>query len=330
MIKIAFLDVGYTDPIHESYSINSCRYGGWGKLISYAKEFKDFYVIASPNCFNEITSEENKANLIEINEFQRKWIQLGNPLKNVIPNIDTFDLIIHPHVSNYFNFEGLKARQIAADLGVYQKIEIGHKYVLQYSEEQNSEILNKDAKIFYYQLGVKIEPIFRPAPKEDYLFFCGRCCPLMSSIEISNFCRINKIKGVFAGPIYPNYPFLEIIDNVNTFYLGEITDAYKINCIKQARLCACIIQWSSPFSLFMLESLSNGTPIVALNSSNFVRSLIKENWNGFFAHNNDQLLDAYHKAKNVNPIDCYQSSLRYNHLNMLSSFFDALEQINGS
>ncbi len=329
-MKIAFLDLGLTDPIFESYALISGYYGGWRALISFTKEFKDFYVIASPNCFREVTNEENKSNLIEINEFQRSWIRSGNPLKDVISNIEKFDLIIHPHVNQYFNFEGLKARQIAADLGVYQTIEKGHKYVLQYSKEQNSTILNKEAKVFYYQLGVQIAPIFKLTPKEDFMFSCQRICPLMASIEISTFCRINRIKAYFAGPIYKNYAFLDTIDNINTFYLGQIGDSEKINYIKCARLCCVIINWASPFSLFAIESLANGTPIAHVPLGNWWSTLIKEGKNGFACANNDDLLKAWHKSKDVNPIDCYQSSLKYNHHSMISSFFDALEQINAS
>lgn len=324
-MKVAFLDLTYT-KFFESYAINSSKYGGWNSIVSYAKEMPNFYVIAAPESFSEITDIENKNNLISINEQQRNWIKLGNPIKNVVPNAETFDIILTPHISQYFNFQGLKAKNLGIDLGVYQSPHPNYQYLLLYSKEQFTEIKNKDVKIFYFQLGVPIEKTFNFTNKEDYIFSCSRICPLMASIEISVFCRQNNIKAYFAGPIYEDYPFLETIDNINTFYLGEISNIDKINYIRKARLCSCIIQWASPFSLFMLESLSNGTPIVAINSSNFVRNLIKPGINGFFAHNNNELLDAYHKSKDLDPINCYKSSLRYNHLNMLSTFFDALQQ----
>ena len=130
-MRVAYLDLNYTDPVFESYAISRSRYGGWASIFSYFKEFSNCWIISRKESFDEIDgAKESRMRLIEITKDGSDWIKLGNPIKDVIGDEISFDLIIHPHVSEYFNFEGLKAKQVAVDLGVYQKIQANHKYIL--------------------------------------------------------------------------------------------------------------------------------------------------------------------------------------------------------
>ena len=51
----------------------------------------------------------------------------------------------------------------------------------------------------------------------------------LSSIEIAKECIKYKIKGIFAGTIGKDYELMDYIDNINTFFLGEISDNEKKN-----------------------------------------------------------------------------------------------------
>lgn len=330
-MKVAFLDLTYT-YFYESYScVNASRYGGWKNLIAHLKQFPNYYIIADKRCFDEITDKENKDNLIEINEKQRAAIKAGAPLVAILPFIKEIDLLITCHVGEYYNFQGLdKIRVAALDFGVYQNIHPNYKYIIQYSKEQFSNISNKEAKIYYFQLGINIPQYHIKDKREDFLFSCSRICPLMSSIEVANFCKVYKIKGYFAGPVADDYKFLECVDNKYVYYLGEISDNVKNNYYKRARLSSQLINWASPFSLSAIESLANGCPIVVTPNGNWWPTLIKDGVNGFYARNNDELYAAWQKSKDIDSRECYKSVLKYNHLTMLDEFFGIMEKIHNN
>lgn len=329
-MKIAYFDLNFTF-YHESYSIyNANRYGGASVFAKYLKEIPNYYIFADEKCFDTVDDiHETKERCVFITPKQRLELQKHVPLKEIVDfDFSDFDLIVHHHVSSPLNLQGLKAKQLIWNVGYQDYIHPRVENLLLYNQYQKPNIQNPKTNVFYFQLGTLI-PITCPTnKKENYIFQCCRHCTEFCSVEVADFCRKNRIKAYFAGPIVGDYPILNSIDNKYTFYLGEISQDEKLYYTQHARLYCLLFNWHAPFNLSMIEALSHGTPVVTTNI-NFTASIIKHGYNGFFARDDSELLKAWDLAPKIEPINCYRSSLRYSHFNMLDSLFRVFERVLG-
>lgn len=314
-MKILYLDL--SPWIIEDYSVDPIRYGGGRIFASLMKEMDDFFIMARKECFENVGKRENSQNCIFITENDCKRINNGERLIDICPVFSQFDLIITPHPYLYINTEGLRARQAAWCLGYQEKIDRRHTNILIYNNYQQEEATN--AKKHLFQLGIKMPVIPVITDKEDYIFQCSRHFPDFNSIEIAQFAIKNKIKCYFAGIIIDNYPLLNWIDNKYTHWLGEISEDDKRKYTHKARLCAFMHNWPTPMSLGAVQSMAWGTPVVACYNG-FWPSLIQEGVNGFYAHNEDQLLEAWNQAAQINQRACWSTvAFKYNSFNMIDS-----------
>ena len=322
-MKIAYLDLSLR--IIESQSLYPTKYGGGSAFSKYCKHFSNFFIFAKKECFDDLTNKDNKNNCVVINQEQINRLLNLEPLQKVIPQLVNFDLLIHAVPEFWININELNIKQICWSVGFQEIIHEKHEYLLLYNDFQEPKRKNPDVKIYTFTLGKKI-PEFQEYKKEDYIFQCSRIVQDFCSIEVATFCLKNKIKGIFAGPIYPDYPFLNFIDNKYTYYLGEISEEQKINLTKHARLYTLLFNWPAPMSLSMLESLSFGTPVVTTWCP-FTNSIVRDRINGFFSFNDNDLLNAWNKAPEISQFNCWSSVLKYNHYNMIDSLYDCFNQI---
>ena len=322
-MRIIYLDLSLS--IIESQSIYPTRYGGGSAFSKYCKEFPNFCIYAKNECYNDLTSQDNKSNCKIIVQEQIDKLLNNVPIEEVIPEIKDYDILCHCTPNIYINTDNIKTKQLPWSVGYNEQIHEKHKYLLLYNDFQAPIRRNPDVKIYTFVLGKKI-PEFQNYEKEDYIFQCSRIVQDFCSIEVATFCLKNKIKGIFAGPIYPDYPFLNFIDNKYTYYLGEISEEQKINLTKHARLYTLLLNWPAPMNLSCLESLSYGTPVVTTWCP-FTNSIIKDKINGFFSFNDNDLLNAWNKAPEISQFECWRSVLKYNHYNMIDSLYDCFNQI---
>jgi glycosyltransferase involved in cell wall biosynthesis len=101
-----------------------------------------------------------------------------------------------------------------------------------------------------------------------YACFVGRMCPdkgVLEAIHIARAAGIPlRIAAKMREPDEIEYfrSTIEPLLGANEEFLGELADADKYRLMGEAMAFLNPIQWSEPFGLVMIESLSTGTPVV--------------------------------------------------------------------
>lgn len=322
-MRISYIDLSL--QILEDHSLEPKRYGGGSAFSKYFKQFSNFAIFAKQGCYDNLSEKDNKSNCKIITQEQINKLLNNVPIEEVIPEIKNYDILCHCTPNIYINTDNIKTKQAVWSVGYNEEIHEKHKYLLLYNEFQEPKRKNPDVKIYTFILGKKI-PEFQNYKKENYVFQCSRIVQDFCSIEVAIFCLKNKIKGIFAGPIYPGYLFLDYIDNKYTHYLGEISEEQKLDLTKHARLYTLLFNWPAPMNLSCLEALSYGTPVTTTWCP-FTNSIIKDKINGFFSSNDNDLLNAWNKAPEISQFNCWWSILKYNHYNMIDSLYNCFDQI---
>lgn len=322
-MKVCYLDL--SPQIHEDYSLRPKRYGGGRIFAAILKEFDWFHIYAKEECFNNLTPEENKKNCHVLKNNEVEFIKNGGVLDNMPIRFSDYDLIIVPHVDIFPNLDGLKAKSLVWALGYGETIHKSYDDILLYNFYQGSIFPNPDIKKHFFTLGIELPPYPKEYEKKDYVFQCSRHDPGFGSIEAAQFCLRNNIQGYFAGPIVNNYPLLNFIDNKTTHYLGQISQEEKLKLTREAGLYTFLHSWETPMNLSALESISLGTPICA-PTIGFWPSLIIPNINGFFVHNEKQLLEAWCNRK-IEQRKCYETISHLNSFAMIESLKKCFKEI---
>lgn len=325
-MRIAYIDAGINKP-SEDYSINSLGYGGAACFARYAKVMlnnqKDqFFIFGSAENFKNIPNEENILNCIILREESWAAIRNGAPIKDYIPEAETFDIFCFHHDCFFLNTEGLKGKQVHWSLMSCPRS--GHPrtpYHLMYSPGSQCNY----GKSYPIVIGKYVSDNFVSNLKEDLIFNCGRNDSHFNTIETAKFCLKEGIKGIFAGPILDSYPILDFIDNKTTFYIGLINEKEKLNWFKKARVSTYLHTWDTAFNLSAVESLSVGTPILAAKRGCF-NYLLQEGSNGYY-WDGSNLAKIYEKAVNLDQVKVWESAKPYSHKAMVDSFYKAFEQI---
>jgi glycosyltransferase involved in cell wall biosynthesis len=101
-----------------------------------------------------------------------------------------------------------------------------------------------------------------------YACFVGRMCPDKGVVEAINIARRAgiplRIAAKMRQPGELEY-FRSVVEphlGANEEFLGELGDPDKYRLMGEAMAFLNPIQWSEPFGLVMIESLSTGTPVV--------------------------------------------------------------------
>ncbi|HEY8752755.1 MAG TPA: glycosyltransferase family 4 protein [Arthrobacter sp.] len=101
-----------------------------------------------------------------------------------------------------------------------------------------------------------------------YVCFVGRMCPDKGVVEAIHIARRAGIPLRIAakmrerGEIEYFHSVVEPLLGSNEDFLGEVGDTDKFRLMGEAMAFLNPIQWSEPFGLVMIESLSTGTPVV--------------------------------------------------------------------
>jgi len=314
---------------YEQVGINTTRHNGGGCFSRYGKELlnnkdNEFDVCGYTKSFDNISDEDNQKNLIILSDSEMDKLNNYEPLINIIKDAHKYDIIIHHRDSYAYNIEGLKAKQVYWSTFVNHTVDPRNHGALFYSYDQNPIVFNT-TKCYKVKIGTFVPRQFEPIKKENYIFICTRHDYVMDTNIILNLCIKNKIKCIVAGPILNNYPLQ--IDNINTFYLGEISNDKKNELSSKAFLYSCVQNWDTIFSLSAIESLAYGTPIIAQNRGCF-SYIVKENINGFFFDNNEKtFLSIIEKAKNINQENIWKSSQEFSDIEMIKTFYAAFLDI---
>jgi hypothetical protein len=323
-MKIGYLDAQIQI---EDYSLNPKGYGGAACFARYAKimlnnQKDQFFIFGSAENFKNVPNDENILNCIIIPDEHWSAMRNGAPIKDFIPEAETFDIIIFHHDCMTFNVSGLKAKLVHWSLMSCPRSGHPHTpYHLMYTPGTTCHY----GKSYPIVIGKYVADEFAPSPREDLIFNCGRNDIYFNSIKTAQFCLENGIKGVFAGPILDNYPLLDYIDNKTTFYLGLISEEEKLNWLRKATASTYLHTWDTAFNLSAVESLSVGTPIITAKRGCF-EYLTQEGINGYY-WNGSNLKEVYDKSKFLDQVKVWESAKRFSHKAMVDSFYKAFEQI---
>lgn len=324
-MNIAYFDLNHPAH-HEDYSINPRNYGGGRIFAAHAKELLNnevdhFYLYSDSKSLANVSSRERFDRCVAITDDQKEALRRGDHLTTVVPYASEIDLIVHHASSFWINTQGLPAKQVAWCLGYKEQVHPNAPYVINYNDFQAPILLNPKTKILKAVIGKPLAP-FKENEKEDYIFQCTRHNICFGSNNVVRFCNLYGIKGLFAGPIDPNYDLLKKIDNKNTFYLGIINEKTKYELTRKARLYTFIHSWPTPFNLSAVEALNVGTPIAASHYG-FWPSLVSHGKNGFLIKTPEDLLQAWNSAPKISQKDCFDSVSKFSLDNMIKDFYNA-------
>ncbi|MDR7083798.1 glycosyltransferase involved in cell wall biosynthesis [Arthrobacter ginsengisoli] len=121
-------------------------------------------------------------------------------------------------------------------------------------------------RVIHHGMDVAAVPI--GSGRGGYVCFVGRMCPdkgVLEAIHIARTAGIPlRIAAKMRAPQEIQY-FRSVIEPLlgsNAEFLGELGDTDKYRLMGEAMALLNPIQWSEPFGLVMIESLSTGTPVV--------------------------------------------------------------------
>ena len=145
------------------------------------------------------------------------------------------------------------------------------------------------------------EQLLSPLPvKPQYLAFLGRIAPekgVDRAISIARHCgvplriaaKVDKVdREYFDEKIRP------LLDDSNTEYIGEITDAEKSAFLSGAIALLDPIDWPEPFGLVMIEAMACGTPVIAFNRGS-IPEVIDEGLTGFIVEDEQGAIGAFNR-----------------------------------
>lgn len=115
-----------------------------------------------------------------------------------------------------------------------------------------------------------------------------------------------KVAGPMFGEINERYFRQEIepyVDGEQIEYLGSLGYAAKIKFLQKAKAVFIPIQWEEPFGLVMIEAMSCGTPVIALNRA-AVPEIVVDGKTGFICKNVSEMAKAVRKIDQINRCDC--------------------------
>jgi glycosyltransferase involved in cell wall biosynthesis len=327
-MKIAYFELKVAN-FYEDYSLNSRGYGGATCFAKCAKENfnKDgdtFLIFGEENHFKNLTENENKNVCIPVSSEILNAIKNGTPPVYFFPYLKNFNFFMCHHDGIWVNTQGTNAKSIHWSLmgGPPSTCHPNYDYSFLYDPISFSN--NQNEKTKKIKIG-KFVPEFNKFIKEDFIFQCSRHDKYFNTIEVAENCIKHQIKGYFAGPILDDYPLMNYIDNKHTFYLGLISEKEKNEYARKARMTTYLHKWNPPFNLSVIESLAQGTAILA-NKVGFFNYFLKDGTNGF-EYNGSNFASCYEKALDINQYDCWLSANEYSSEEMLKSFYNNLKEI---
>lgn len=148
---------------------------------------------------------------------------------------------------------------------------------------------NIDAKVVYppVEIGTKEKGEPSPAKKSDFYFSISRLIPYKRiDIAIKACEKLNK-KLYIAGS-GPQDAYLRRIAGGNTTFLGRINSAEKVKLYKKAK--ATIFCADEDFGIVPVESLANGTPVIAYKGGGALEIVDEKNGVFFNTQSPDSLV----------------------------------------
>jgi glycosyltransferase involved in cell wall biosynthesis len=136
---------------------------------------------------------------------------------------------------------------------------------------------------------------FRSDP-EDYLVFLGRFTEGKGPLQAIEVAKRLGMRLVLAAPPDPYY-YTTVQQHVGGLieYAGEVNHEQKDRLLGGARALLYPIQTGEPFGLVLVEAMSCGTPVVALDKG-AVSEIVIDGVNGYRARDLDEMVKLVPRA----------------------------------
>lgn len=149
------------------------------------------------------------------------------------------------------------------------------------------------------------------AEKDDYLLQLARITPDKGQHLAIEVARRAGRPLVLAGKVDPDGEAYfreriepELGDDVR--WVEDAQGAEKARLLARASAMVFPIQWHEPFGLAMVEAMASGTPVVAIRIG-ATPELVEEGVTGYLADDVDGLVDAVHRAGDIDAARCARS-----------------------
>lgn len=175
-----------------------------------------------------------------------------------------------------------------------------------------NEFKKRDLPAFYMPNGINFpdEKEIMRTNSDPFLLFVGAIRPTKAphiAIEISK--KLNK-KLVIVGPIHDSQYFNQMVKpNLNSMiqYKGEISRSDVDSLFSSASALLFTSQWNDPQPTVVLEAMSHGTPVLALNYGFYsgIYEMVENYRNGFLG-NVSQIVDNFEEISDLKKVDVYR------------------------
>jgi len=260
-------------------------------------------------------------------------------LKRVLEQADRFDLI---HFHN-----GLSALPWAA----LSKTPTVHTIHCGFSED-NCQLYAQYATQNYISISNAqqqlppqlnyVRTAYNGIPGEDYSFcekpqdppylaFLGRIAPEKGTHHAIAIAQRTGLSLKMAGKVDKiNQDFFERevaphIDGEQIQYLGEANHQQKVELLSHAVATLFPITWHEPFGLVMIESMSTGTPVIAMSLGS-VPEVIAHRKTGFVCNSLEEMVAAVPQARQLNRQHCHNYVQRYFSVTAMVDKYEAAYQ----
>ncbi|KKG16561.1 mannose-6-phosphate isomerase [Methanosarcina sp. 2.H.T.1A.6] len=158
--------------------------------------------------------------------------------------------------------------------------------------------------------GIDIESFPFNASPEDYLLFISRIHRDKGAKEAIQVAKKAGMKLRMAGFIADSEYFKnEVephIDNEQIIYEGHVSQERKKELLSNARALLHMINYEEAFGLGVVEALTCGTPVIAINRG-AMPELILDGETGFLVNNADEAVEAVQKVSSISRRRCRES-----------------------
>ncbi|AKB18558.1 MULTISPECIES: glycosyltransferase [unclassified Methanosarcina] len=251
--------------------------------------------------------EEDKDMIIKVYE--------GLHISEVFERANEFD-IIHNHF-DYLpltysglvdtpvvtTIHGFSSRKI---LPVYKKYN-NSTYYVSISDASRCNELDYIATVRH---GIDIESFpFKERP-EDYLLFISRIHRdkgAKEAIEVAKKAGMKlKMAGFIGDSEYFRNEVEPQIDDEQIIYEGHVSQEHKKELLSNARALLHMINYEEAFGLGVVEALTCGTPVIAINRG-AMPELIMDGETGFLVNDVDEAVEAVQKVNSISRRKCRKS-----------------------
>lgn len=154
----------------------------------------------------------------------------------------------------------------------------------------------------YHGLPVDLHPL--QEGNGQYLAFIGRISPekgVDRAIQIAIECNCPLKIAAKIDKVDEHYfekHIAHLIDHSLVEYVGEINEQQKTSFLGRAKALLFPINWSEPFGLVMIESISCGTPVIAFKNGS-VPEVIDQGITGFIVESISEAVQAVAKVRQL-------------------------------